>query len=91
MTITWSPTEFDGGSKVTGYVLERLEVGRDRWVKVHKSPLTDTSFTCTDLIEGKEYTFRVSAENKAGLSKPSEPSDTHMAKPPYGEILCYQA
>ncbi|XP_038047566.1 titin-like, partial [Patiria miniata] len=83
MTVTWSPPEFNGGSEITGYVLERQEVGRDRWVKVNKVALTDTTFTCTDLIEGKEYIFRVVAENKAGLSKPSEPSDTHMAKPPY--------
>ena len=88
MTVTWSPPEFNGGSEITGYVLERQEVGRDRWVKVHMGPLPDTTFTCTDLIEGKEYVFRVSAENEAGLSKPSEPSDTSIAKPPYGETSC---
>ena len=45
----------------------------------------DTEFTVTKLREGSKYTFRVSAENKAGQGKPSEPSATIIPKKPYGE------
>ena len=37
--------------------------------------------SCGGLSEGKEYEFRVVAINKAGPSKPSEPSKLVIAKP----------
>lgn len=84
-TLTWSPPEFNGGSEITGYIIEKTEVGRKRWTKANKTPVTETTFTVTDLIEGNEYQFRIIAENAAGQSKPSEPSDIVKAKAPYGE------
>ena len=41
----------------------------------------------TELTEGQEYNFRVKAVNKAGQSKPSEPSDTFKAKAKFGKNL----
>ena len=38
-----------------------------------------------DLVEGMKYQFRVRAVNKGGSSKPSEPSDTILAKDRYGK------
>lgn len=37
--------------------------------------------SCGGLTEGKEYEFRVVAVNRAGLSEPSEPSKSLVAKP----------
>ncbi|PIK60955.1 putative titin [Apostichopus japonicus] len=82
-TLTWSPPEFDGGSEITNYIIEKTEVGRKRWTKVNKKPVKEPTFKVTDLIEGNEYQFRIIAENAAGQSKPSEPSDVIKAKPPY--------
>nr|XP_006823015.1 PREDICTED: titin-like [Saccoglossus kowalevskii] len=82
-TLTWTPPESDGGSPITGFVIERCDVSRQRWTKAHKERVTDTTYTVTDLIEGNQYQFRVSAENKAGVGPASEPSKSITAKPPY--------
>uniref|UniRef100_A0ABM0M0Q4 Titin-like n=1 Tax=Saccoglossus kowalevskii TaxID=10224 RepID=A0ABM0M0Q4_SACKO len=76
MTIRWSEPESDGGSKITNYVVERKDEFSTRWSKVLTDNMTDTSFTITKLSEGSQYQFRVAAENKAGVGKYSEPSDT---------------
>lgn len=40
-----------------------------------------------DLMEGMKYTFRVTAVNKGGQSKPSEPSDPVLIKDRYGNVF----
>lgn len=55
-----------------------------RWSVVAKPQ--DVEHKVTKLSAGKEYEFRVFAENKAGLSEPSRPSKSFVAKDAYGEI-----
>ena len=85
ITVTWSPPSVDGGSPVTGYTLERKEKTSTRWTKVTKETITETTLIVKDLIEGKEYEFRVAAVNKAGTGPFSEPSEPRITKPPYGK------
>ena len=87
MTVTWTPPDFNGGSEITGYIIEKKEADKTRWVKVNKEPITELTFHVKDLNEGTEYEFRVYAINKAGTSKPSEPSSPTKAKAPYGKML----
>ena len=39
-----------------------------------------------NVVQGKEYEFRVIAHNKAGASEPSKPSAGVIAKDPYGKF-----
>jgi titin len=87
VTLTWEPPESDGGSVITGYIVERKSPATSRWVRVNKSPVRDTVYTVTDLVEGSENEFRVIAENAAGQSKPSQPTGAIKAVDPYSE--CY--
>lgn len=41
-----------------------------------------------DLVEGNDYSFRVRAENEAGLGEPTEIGPI-TAKTPYGKQLIY--
>ncbi|KAJ8319891.1 hypothetical protein KUTeg_001478 [Tegillarca granosa] len=84
-TVTWQPPENDGGSPITCYHLEKRSGFSGRWVQATKDLIEGTTYTVTDLIEDNTYEFRVAAENKAGLSKPSEPSESFKAKDPWND------
>ena len=85
MTMTWEMPQKDGGSPITGYVIERCQLPGSRWTRLNKENVPDTVYTATDLVEGTEYKFRVAAENAAGVGPPSEPTGPIKAKDPYGK------
>lgn len=70
-TLTWTPPIYDGGSKITGYIVERREIGSGVWVKCNDYNVRDCEFTVPDLMEFRTYEFRVIAVNSAGKGDPS--------------------
>lgn len=84
--VSWEPPIEDGGSPVTGYIVEKRDTSRDRWSPVNKAPVPETSYLVTGLFEGNQYEFRVRAVNKAGQSQPSEPCAPIKAKLPFGKL-----
>jgi len=87
--VTWQPPKEDGGSPVTGYHVERCLAKSDRWLKISKGSVAELKFTVNDLVEGNEYQFRVSAENKVGVGLPSSPSPPFAAKDPFSKRLFF--
>lgn len=83
--IKWDVPYADGGSKVTGYWIEKKERNTILWVRENKLPCLDCHYKVSNLIEGLEYQFRVYAMNIAGLSKASEASRPVVALNPVGE------
>ncbi|XP_015183294.1 PREDICTED: twitchin isoform X5 [Polistes dominula] len=79
--LQWPAPVNDGGSPITGYIVQKKEKGSPYWVNAVHVPAGQTSTTVPDLTEGQEYEFRVIAVNAAGQSEPSEPSDLVTAKP----------
>lgn len=71
--LAWTPPESDGGDAISNYIVEMRRAGDMKWITVKKD-VVDTTFTVTGLTQETEYEFRVTAENKAGLSSPSAPS-----------------
>ncbi len=81
--IEWKTPTNNGGSPITGYVIEKKEKGSPHWQEAGKTSGAQTMFSATGLKEGTEYEFRVVAVNDAGPSDPSDPTDPHKAKPRY--------
>uniref|UniRef100_A0AAZ3RGX3 Fibronectin type-III domain-containing protein n=1 Tax=Oncorhynchus tshawytscha TaxID=74940 RepID=A0AAZ3RGX3_ONCTS len=91
VTLQWTKPELDGGSKITGYLVEKKELPEGRWMKSSFANVIETQFLVTGLVENQCYEFRVIARNAAGVfSLPSESTGSITAKdevdPPKIEI-----
>ncbi|XP_063235506.1 titin homolog [Bacillus rossius redtenbacheri] len=75
VTLRWEPPVNDGGAPVRGYLVEHRRTGSPHWVRATPDLVVGTAVTLSGLEPGWRYQFRVSAENCAGLSDPSELSE----------------
>uniref|UniRef100_A0A672NYG7 Titin n=1 Tax=Sinocyclocheilus grahami TaxID=75366 RepID=A0A672NYG7_SINGR len=74
MVITWQRPTNDGGNAITGYIVEKRDKEGVRWARCNKRVVSELRFRVTGLLENRSYEFRVSAENAAGVGKPSPPT-----------------
>uniref|UniRef100_A0A3P8T1H8 Titin n=1 Tax=Amphiprion percula TaxID=161767 RepID=A0A3P8T1H8_AMPPE len=65
--INWQPPEDDGGTDITNYIVEKRESGSTAWQLINSS-VKRTSLHVSHLTKYMQYTFRVSAENRFGVS-----------------------
>ena len=85
--LSWRPPDSDGGTPITGYYVERSMARANRWIRITRNAVTETTFKADDLIEDNEYQFRIVAENKAGEGPPGPSSKPMTAKDPWGRGL----
>lgn len=71
VTLQWIQPENNGGSEITGYVLERKESNEESWTKVVTLDPTVLQYTVENLREKSNFYFRIFAENAVGLSSPA--------------------
>jgi Fibronectin type III domain len=88
ITIMWENPQSDGGSPITGYVIEKRDASRPTWVKAGTVDADCAQFKATNLFEGVDYLFRVYAVNKVGPSRePAELDQPCKAKMPFGKMM----
>ncbi|KAL2078473.1 hypothetical protein ACEWY4_026158 [Coilia grayii] len=78
LTLSWSGPGYDGGSAVTGYVVERKRVGPGEpgeWTELTNQCQNTSYRVRAGLDPSAEYRFRVRAYNTVGISDPSGESD----------------
>ena len=71
LTLTWEPPY--GDDTISGYLIEKRRPDiDDTWDKITRVPGKIRSHHLTGLKPGATFSFRVSAENPAGISSPAE-------------------
>lgn len=87
VTIHWEPPLSNGGSDLTGYVVEKRLATLSssiKWTRVVTLDAYCMQYCIDNLKEKSEYVFRVLAENEAGLSAPATTENivlkTHASK-----------
>uniref|UniRef100_A0A8D2JDF7 Titin n=1 Tax=Varanus komodoensis TaxID=61221 RepID=A0A8D2JDF7_VARKO len=80
VVLAWLKPDHDGGSRITGYLLEMKQKGSDYWVEAGQTK--QLTFTVEGLTENNEYEFRIRARNNAGYSQPREAFSSVIIKEP---------
>lgn len=83
-TVTWQPPLFDGGSEIMSYIIELRDRTSVKWEPAMAVRAEDRTAALNDVVENKEYIFRVRAENKAGIGMPSAATDPVKIMDPIG-------
>lgn len=72
VTLHWERPHHDGGSRLTGYIIEACKVGSDRWSAVATVKASQSQHTIQSLTENDQYLFRIRATNSRGVSEPMD-------------------
>ena len=74
-TLTLQPPDSDGGSAITGYIVEMKSDSEREWkTAAGQLYLSELKFVATGLKSKTSYEFRVAAVNESGPGEPSPPS-----------------
>ena len=70
--LEWSPPKLDGGCPITHYIVHLSQFSPDDWKQVALLSSCNTHLCVVELIEDMKYYFSVRAENKIGVSEPTQ-------------------
>lgn len=82
----WKPPKDSGGCPVTNYIIERQQVGRNKWTNLGEIPGDTPCYKDTDVDPGRRYCYRIKAKNAEGVSDHLETEDISagvLRKPTY--------
>ena len=85
VSLSWSKPVSDGGGRIKGYFIEKKDANSNNWMRINQSPCPANMFNVSNLIEDREYEFRIIAVNDAGESKPSSATNKVKVKDPNGK------
>lgn len=74
LDLRWGTPSYDGGAPITSFAIERKVSGSSYWELVGTKAIESTEFityTLTNLLPGRTYQYRVSAQNSAGRGEAS--------------------
>lgn len=84
-TLTWEVPEYDGGTPITGYIIELRNRASIKWEPTMTTGADELSAVLTDVVENEEYFFRVRAQNMIGVGKPSPATRAVKIMDPIGK------
>lgn len=80
LTVQWKAPDSDGGSPITGYIVEYKEKMASQWKSFIESDVKKLQAVLPDLRTGAAYVCRIRAKNREGDSEPSAQTDPKIAK-----------
>jgi titin len=83
VTLEWQPSDQEGRSHLTGYLIEKRDTAKGKWSFVHKVEPSLTSYDVTGLMTGRQYQFRVRPVNTVGLGDAIQPDDAVVIRSQY--------
>lgn len=86
VTIEWSKPFNDGGSTITGYVIEKRESQMSIWTRVEVVSSMTTSIVIQGLMSNATYFIRVGAENEEGVGEYRELGEAVVPRRPASEL-----
>ena len=87
VNLSWDKPLNDGGSRITGYWVDKREVGTEAWQQVNSNfPCPTNMYNISNLVEDRQYEFRVFAVNEAGAGPPSQATGSIKIKDPQGAV-----
>merc|ERR1712223_2233111 len=87
MALEWNEPLDDGGSPITGYIIEQKSRHDLEWTEATRIEGNRRKGTVSGLTEGEEYQFRIIALNKAGPSEPCQPSRPKEARARFRQTM----
>uniref|UniRef100_A0A8C9TA77 Myomesin-1 n=1 Tax=Scleropages formosus TaxID=113540 RepID=A0A8C9TA77_SCLFO len=82
LVVLWKPPVYQGRDPVNGYYIDIKEADapEEDWKGVNEKATGKTYMKVCKLKEGVSYVFRVRAQNKAGVGKPSQVTEPVVAQ-----------
>ncbi|KAL7723126.1 hypothetical protein ACLKA6_017306, partial [Drosophila palustris] len=74
-TLSWEPSESDGGSKIVEYIVEIREETETVYRSVGTTTGTVTNIHVERVVRNKGYLFRIYARNEVGTSEAFETTE----------------
>ncbi|XP_072494278.1 immunoglobulin-like and fibronectin type III domain-containing protein 1 [Notamacropus eugenii] len=82
VTLTWTAPKGPESAHLLGYLIEKRKKGSNTWTAVNDQPISERKWMVTDLLQGCQYQFRVTAVGPSGPGEPGPPSDAVFARDP---------
>lgn len=88
--LKYSPPTDDGGSPIFNYVIEYRLAGSTKWTQANiNTKVPELTYRVQKLKKDSEYEFRIAAENRAGVSEFSAPTELTKIEKPIGNY-CFK-
>lgn len=78
VTIEWETPASNGGTEITGYIIEKFLAKSSQWSKIVTLDSYCLTYCIDNLKEKTELIFRVVAENSVGMSAPVTSKSVHL-------------
>nr|XP_061786474.1 immunoglobulin-like and fibronectin type III domain-containing protein 1 [Nerophis lumbriciformis] len=64
----WNPPKDNGGCPVTNYIVERQQIGRNKWTTLGEIGGSRPEYRDSNVDPGRRYCYRIRARNSEGIS-----------------------